>query len=260
MIPRPSRHWSRSLVRPAPSEQHLTISSPQNERIKGVRRLQRARERRATGRTLLEGPHLLEAALTSGVVPELVFVTEAGARPDTEAEILEVTESVLQTISATDTPRGPLAVIAIPEPDPLRAEPTVVLWEVSTPGNAGTLIRTAAALGWNVAIRGGADPWSPKVLRAAAGAHFAVPIARVDSVAELTDAGLHTVAGVAKGGDPLEAIETTRPIALFIGNESHGLPAAVIEAADAALTIPTPGVESLNAAVAGAIAMYALGR
>lgn len=236
------------------------ISSPQNERIKTVRRLQRARERKATGQTLLEGPHLLEAALAAGVVPEVIFIAEGDISPSTTAEVTEVTDSVLDAIAPTETPRGPIAVLAVPDWAPLRAEPTVVLWEIADPGNVGTLIRTAAALGWNVAVHRGADPWSPKVLRAAAGAHFAIPIARVESFGELEKVGLIPVATVSDGGVPPDAIDVPGPIALVVGSEAAGLPVEVVDSAEAVLTIPMQTTDSLNAAVAGAIAMYELGR
>lgn len=225
-----------------------------------MRRLQRARERKATGLTLLEGPHLLEAALAAGVMPGVVFIAEDDTPPAIDTEVVVVTDQVLEAIAPTETPRGPIAVIALPEPDPLRAERTLVLWDVATPGNVGTLIRTAAALGWNVAHHNGADPWSPKALRAAAGAHFAVPIAEVADLAELEAAGLAPVATVADGGVPPNAVEASAPIALLVGNEAHGLPPDVIETVETALTIPMVGSESLNAAVAGAIAMYELSR
>ncbi len=236
----------------------MTISSPHNDRIKAVRRLRRARERQETGRTILEGPHPLRAALAAGVIPEVVFVPEGDPVPDIDTEVVSITEQVLDTIAPTETPRGPIAIIAVPEPEPLEAKPTVVLWEVATPGNVGTLIRTAAAFGWNVARHGGADPWSPKVLRAGAGAHFVVPISEADNVGVLGAAGLTPVATVSTGGVPPVTIDTSNPVALLVGNEAHGLPRDLIDTCEAALTIPILGLESLNAAVAGSIAMYAL--
>lgn len=237
-----------------------TISSQQNDRIKAVRRLHQAKERLLTGRTVLEGPHLLEAALAGGVVPEVVFVGEGDLQPEADTEVITVTEPVLDAIAPTETPRGPIAVIPIPKPAALQAENTVVLWEVATPGNVGTLIRTAAAFGWKVARHGGADPWSPKVLRAGAGAHFAVPISDIEDVAELRNAGLAPVATVSAGGVSPDALELSGPTALLVGNEAAGLPDDVVSASEASLTIPMDGPESLNAAVAGSIAMYALSR
>ncbi len=238
----------------------MTISSLHNDRIKAVRRLRRARERHATGHTILEGPRLLDAALAAGVVPEVVFIAEDDAVPAVDADVIEVTDNVLEAIAPTETPRGPITVIAVPDAAPLVAAPTVVLWEVATPGNVGTLIRTAAAFGWNVTMHGGADPWSPKVLRAGAGAHFLVPISEADGIGALWAAGLTPVATVSTGGVPPAAFETSIPVALLIGNEAHGLPQAVVDACEAALSIPIEGLESLNAAVAGSIAMYELSR
>lgn len=233
----------------------MTISSLHNERIKAVRRLRRAKERRTTGKTLLEGPHLLEAALAAGIVPDVVFVAEGTA---VDMEAVEVSDAVLDAIAPTETPRGPIAVIDVPDPAPLQEHNTVVLWEVADPGNVGTLIRSAAGFGWNVAVHGGADPWGPKVLRAGAGANFAVPISAVDDVGELNAAGLATVAAVPVGGVAPDELAVQHPIALLVGNEASGLPPDVIDAAAVKLTIPAFGLESLNAAVAGSIAMYAL--
>ena len=237
-----------------------TITSPQNERIKAVRRLQRAKERRETGKTLLEGPHLLDAALRAGATPEVVFVAEDDTPPGIDTEVVAVSDAVLEAIAPTETPRGPIAVIDVPDPAPLEAKPTVVLWEVSTPGNAGTLIRSAAAFGWNVGRHRGVDLWSPKVLRAGAGAHFVVAISEVGGIQSLRDAGLSPMATVSTGGAAPESVEPAGPLALLVGNETSGLPAEVVDAADHALTIPMFGLDSLNAAVAGSIAMYALNR
>jgi RNA methyltransferase, TrmH family len=234
----------------------VTISSPHNERIKAVRRLRRSSERRRTGKTLIEGPHLLEAAVAAGVVPEVVF---AAAGDDVGTDAIPVSRAVLDAIAPTDAPRGPVAVIDVPLPAPLIAADTLVVWEVGDPGNVGTLIRSAAGFGWSVAVHGGADPWSPKVLRAGAGAHFAVPISAVDDLDELSAAGLSIVVTVPAGGVSPADLSVGGPVALLVGNEAAGLPAGIIDRVDARLTIPAFGLESLNVAVAGSIAMYALG-
>lgn len=191
-------------------------------------------------------------------MPEVVFVAEGEPPPKVDAEVIVVTDPVLDVIAPTETPRGPITVIAVPEPEPLEAKATVVLWELATPGNVGTLIRTAAAFGWNVACHGGADPWSPKVLRAGAGAHFAVRMSEAADTGVLRAAGLTPVATISTGGTPPAGIDGAHPVALLIGNEAHGLPQDVIDACESTLTIPIQGLESLNAAVAGSIAMYAL--
>jgi TrmH family RNA methyltransferase len=243
------------------------ISSLRNEQIKDVRRLHDAGARRRSGKTLIEGPNLLDAALAAGVIPEVVCVGESSGErwKETQAlgvRILVTTDDVLRSISTTQHPRGPVAVVRTPVPDPLRAARTVVLWEVADPGNCGTLIRTAAALGWTVAFVGGVDPWNPKVLRAGAGGHFATRLSRLDDepIAELRDAGLTPIAAVVEGGVSPEEIVSELPIALIIGNEANGLSREVAAACDGVLSLAMPGgSESLNASVAGSIAMYVLG-
>jgi TrmH family RNA methyltransferase len=242
------------------------ISSSRNERIKAVRKLHDPRARKLAGKTLIEGSHLLVVALAAGVEPEAIYVAEGTEdeweqSPTGGAPVLVVTNDVLAAISTTQHPRGPLAVVKVPAPESLRSVPTVVLWEVADPGNCGTLIRTAAALDWNVAFVGGVDPWSPKVLRAGAGGHFATGLSTLGSapLAELRGAGLAPIATVVAGGTAPKAIASTAPIALIIGNEASGLDPKVIADCDATLSLPMPGgMESLNASVAGAIAMYAL--
>jgi len=241
----------------------MRIESTTNQRIKAVRRLHRGRERNKTGRTLLEGPKLVEAALDAGVVPVQVYTVDRG--PIVErcesagSEVIEVSRVVLETIATTVEPQDPVAVIGIPESQPLSIERVAVLVDIADPGNLGTLIRSAAALGWQVALLGGADPWSPKVLRAGAGAHFSLQPVPVTDLSEITSLGLTTIATVISGGLVPDEISTDTPIALLIGSESHGLAVEMVDRCDLTMTIPmSAGSESLNAAVAGSIAMYSL--
>lgn len=242
----------------------MRIESISNERIKAVRRLQRRRERRRTGRTLIEGPNLLSVALEAGIVPTDVYTVDGGAEvASCEAAgstVIEVSPPVLEAISTTVEPQDPVGVVAIPEQRDLLVTRTVVAVEISDPGNVGTLIRSAGALGWQIALIGGADPWSPKVLRASAGVQFSHPAVSVQGLETLIDLGLTPIAAAVSGGAAPEAIEADRPIALLVGNEARGLDDSVVDRCAASVTIPMPGdVESLNAGVAGAIAMYALG-
>jgi TrmH family RNA methyltransferase len=119
------------------------------------------------------------------------------------------------------------------------------------------MIRTAAAFGWGFAyMEGSADPWSPKTIRAGAGGQFQTPVARVGSLEELGEWA--TVAAVARGGDRLADVRA-RPVAVLIGEEAHGLEELIIASAGHRVTIATSGpTESLNAAVAAAIAVYEL--
>jgi len=216
-------------------------------------------------RTLVEGPNLVTAALEAGLVPVDVYTVDGGdlvARCEAAGStIVEVSGPVLEAISTTVEPQDPVGVLAIPELDGLETRRTVVAVEIGDPGNVGTLIRSAGALGWQIALIGGADPWSPKVLRASAGVQLSHPAVAIDELERLVTIGLDPIATIVSGGIDPGSLEVDNPIALLIGNETHGLPTTLVEHCVASLTIPiAAGVESLNAAVAGALAMYALDR
>ena len=236
------------------------ITSPNNPRVASVARLHRRNVRQKEKRTIVEGPQALAMALEAGAGIELILtLDEPTPGAFGGAETLRVSESALRRAAGTDHPRGPVCVVAIPEPLPLEARDTVVLEGLSDPGNAGTLVRTAAAVGMVAAFTAGTvDMWSPKVLRAAAGAHWLSPPRPVGGLGELHDHDIATVAMVAEDGDPPEvALAGSQPVAIIVGSEAHGVGDATRVGARRRLTIAMPGgMESLNAAVAGAIAMY----
>lgn len=225
--------------------------------------LRRARERRARGLTLLEGPHLLAEAVAAGaeIVEVFGLAGDDGARRLAAAggaAWVAVTGDVLGRLASTETPRGPVAVLAVPPPGDVERDALDV--GVADPGNAGTLIRTAAAFALDVVARPGAvDVWSPKVLRSAAGAHFRTRIS------DRLPPGTGRIGTVVAGGVPAdragEALDPSRRWAVVVGNEARGLSDEDLAACDVLVTVPMPGgVESLNAAVAGAIVAYELSR
>jgi RNA methyltransferase, TrmH family len=242
------------------------VRSHRNPRVVEAARLNRARVRRATGKTLLEGPGLLTAALDAGVTPDVAF-----ALPEDEVtaqlaerhgfELTVVESSALSRVSGTETPRGPVAVIAVPEPSPPSGRDMIVAWRLGDPGNVGTLIRTAAAFGWDFGFtEGTADPWAPKVLRAGAGGHFRLAITQVEAIQTLEGAGLVTVAMIVSGGGSPTDLGSG-PYALLVGEEVPGLPPDVVEQSSHKITIDMPGgMESLNAAMAAGIVIYELSR
>lgn len=207
----------------------------------------------------MEGPNALAEAVDAGadIVEVFGLADDAAGRQLAVrggAPWIAVTRPVLERIAGTANPRGPIAVISIPAEIERTGDEIWV--DTSDPGNAGTLIRSAAAFGFSVTLAPEAvDPWSPKVVRAAAGGHFRTPVSigepRTDTV---------TIATVASGGTPVDRIGehlTNGTVTLLIGNEAHGLPPEATDAADALVTIPmVGGIESLNASVAGAICMY----
>lgn len=233
--------------------------SHRNPAVVEAARLHSVKERRARKQTLLEGPHLVGEALRAGVSLVRVFAVGGdkagpGWAEEANAELVLVNQEALERLSGTRTPQSPVAVIAIPEGrlDPARR--VLVPWEITDPGNLGTMIRTAAAFGFDVGIGPGCvDQWSPKVLRAAAGGHFHTNLAEVESPTEIDAL---KVAMVVKEGEPLERLPAGR-LAILIGGEPHGLPDEVVDKAHLRITIPMPGAtESLNAAVTAAIVMY----
>ncbi|MFZ0014981.1 MAG: RNA methyltransferase [Acidimicrobiia bacterium] len=216
-------------------------------------RLHRARDRRERGLTLVEGPHVVADVVTAGAQVHQVFSLDAA-----EGSI-PVDERAMARLAGTETPRGPVAVVAIPVEWLDRSRNLLVSAGVSDPGNVGTMIRTAAAFGWGFAyMEGSADPWSPKTIRSGAGSQFQIPLARIGSLAEVGE--WTTVATIVRGGGDGSEI-TGRPVALIIGEEAHGLDDKLLAACDHSMTISTPGApDSLNAAVAAGIAVYELSR
>ncbi len=236
------------------------ITSVRNPLVVDAARLGRTAERRLSGRTLLEGPVIVAEAVAAGFTPEIVFVAE-GDRAGRDiaaasrARVVIVSDQVLSRLSTTQHPQSPVAVIAIPPPSARPGGRAVVAWEVGDPGNCGTLIRAAAAFGYDyLAGPGTADTWSPKVIRAAAGGHFHTGLGTAASLEEAGE-GRTLVATVVAGGAPPHRLPDDA--AILVGSEPHGLPPEAVAACAERVTIPMAGgVESLNAAVAGAIVAF----
>lgn len=235
-------------------------------------KLQRHIGRRRAARFLAEGPNLVEAALRRGLVSE-VFATEAAldrfASLLTDAPVQVVTERAAKALSDTVTPVGLVAVCRMPEvslDEVLAGAPRLVAVAVETsePGNAGTLIRLADAMGADAMILAGnsVDPFNGKCLRSSAGSIFGLPVVQAPDVdalmAALRAAGLQVLATTLDGETPLPDVDLTAPTAWLFGSEAHGLSPEIAAAADARVTIPMRGsAESLNVAAAAAICLYA---
>lgn len=239
-----------------------TPRGPRNAEVVEAARLHNPRTRRDLGQTLIEGPNLLAEAMSSGVRVGTVFADQDDATSFALGEahglkVVPVSATALGRLADTKTPRGPVAVVEIPRHELDLDRNVVVSCGVSEPGNLGTLIRTAAAFGWNFAYTPGSnDPWSPKALRAGAGGQFRTNVVGIPDIASLGP--WKTVATVVSGGRAPHTLEDG-PFAVLIGSEAHGLSDQIARSADIRLTIPMPGgTESLNASVAAGIAIYAL--
>ena len=241
-----------------------TITSFSNPLIKKLKTLHRTRGRRDLGLTLVEGPTVFAQMTAAGVIPETILVIENDSatmelcRTQGWTAVV-VPEEILTSASDTMHPQSPIASIAVPNAGPIRSRDTLMLKDISDPGNVGTMIRSAAAFGWDVCVSGStADPWSPKALRAGVGSHFGLHLSSaVDPIVEAHAAGLEVLAAVVKGGG--QVARSDLPIALLVGSEAHGLPDEIARLADRPVTLSMPGgAESLNAAVAASVLMYAL--
>jgi TrmH family RNA methyltransferase len=217
------------------------ITSGSNPKLQLVRKLERRKYRDELGLFACEGEDLVAAGGEAGRAP----VELRGAGEDLLAELRAAVAALphpARTIGVfrrDDLPRG-------------EREACLALWHVADPGNVGTLLRAADAFGAAVALSSGcADPLGGKALRASAGAVFRVPLLGFD------EAPGRRIALVAHGGRPLAAVDLAGPVAFVLGAEREGLPQDVLAACAETATIPTPGpAESLNVAVAGALALY----
>ncbi len=206
-----------------------------------------------TGQALADEPDLVARARRAGT------------------EILEVTDEVLASIATTVTPQGLVGVASLPAPslhDALAdARLVLVLHEVADPGNVGTIIRTADALGADAVLlsSGSADARNPKAVRSSAGSLFALPVAQGAAIDEILRAcrarGLRLVATSPRASVDSDRADLSTPIALVFGNEAHGLADEVIRRCDTNVRVPLQGhAESLNLAAAVAILTYEAAR
>ncbi len=240
------------------------LTSTKNPIVQDARRLHAAKERHRSGRILIEGPTLVAEAVKSGIEFITLFIAdgeqdESGSFMDSGVSVIPVSEHVLAAIGTTVNPRAPIGIARRPvASSKLGAVDCLVLHDVQEPGNAGTMARTAVALGLHtVSVGGSVDMWSPKTLRAGAGAQFGDVPHVVASIEELRSAGLHTVALVVSGGESLDVLDSRGPVAIVVGNEAKGLARATVDSCDTTVTLDMAGrFESLNAATAASIAMW----
>jgi len=253
------------------------VLTERSARVAAAVKLHRHVGRRRAGRFLAEGPNLVEAACIRGLVRD-VFVTEAAAQRHAsllaslgeQGPVHLISERAAKALSDTVTPTGLVAVCETPATrveDVLAGSPRLiaVAVEIGEPGNAGTVIRVADAMGAGAVILGGhsVDPYNGKCLRASAGSMFSIPVVVTPdahaAVVALRGAGMQVLATTVDGEARLDEAERLlgAPTAWLFGPESHGLPAHIADEADHRVRIPMAGgAQSLNVAAAAAICLY----
>lgn len=242
-----------------------TITSRKNSRVQALRALGRDKAyRREQGLFLCDGEKLLSEALANGA--EIAEIYLRGAKPAgnmPDVPVYSLSEDVFDYVSPLEHSPGPLFTVrAKPLLESVRPERVIVLENVQDPGNVGTVLRTAAALGTELVVLLGdcADPYNPKTVRAAMGALFRQWLWETDLAtlcAKLREWEL-PLCGAALRAESVDVkCVSLRCAAIAVGNEGRGLTDALLEKCDTKIILPmTPGSESLNAAVAASILMW----
>ena len=252
------------------------ITSVANEKVKYVRSLYRRRVRYRERHFVIEGVRLVREAFRAGIVPALLFYDERiDAIPGGRELLAEmqrgdspafaVSERVMKALADTVSPQGVLAVVPFVELAP-PAGPSLVLVidRLRDPGNLGAILRSANAAGVEQVILAPktVDPYNPKVVRGAMGAHFRLPILALSwpEIAEaLTD--VQVLLADVRAVRAYHEVDWTQPSALIIGGEAHGASREAKELAAATIAIPMHGgAESLNAAVAASVILFEAAR
>ncbi|MDP9373113.1 MAG: RNA methyltransferase [Chloroflexota bacterium] len=264
----------------------VTVTSLDNPTVKAVRALSRRRERQRERAFMVEGVRLLADALDAGAIPRVVLIERellgTGDEQDRllvrlaelregagrHMRVLEVTPQVMRSVSETESPQGIVAVFAFPErTEPREGTPLIVVADgVRDPGNLGTMLRAALGAGATILYTtpSTVDLYNPKVVRAAMGAHFRLPLRSSVGWEALDEAldGCEVVWGAeAEGEEIYSEADWTAAAALVIGSEDRGLSPQGRARCTGSLAIPlSGGLESLNAAVASAVILFEAAR
>ncbi|MFT4195373.1 TrmH family RNA methyltransferase [Ottowia sp.] len=250
------------------SSEPLRITSRDNPLVKDLKRLaQDGGAYRKQGRVWVEGDHLCRAALARGVQPQLAVFSESFGPPALAGQALAAIKTVVMDdalmahVSGLESPAPVAFVIDLPAaPALLPDAPTVVLDRVQDAGNAGSILRSAAAFGFAqvAALTGTAGLWSPKVLRAGMGAHFGLRLVEGLAPDDLAALQVPLLATSSHEGELLHRAALPWPCAWVLGHEGQGVDARIEARAARRLRIAQPGgEESLNVAAAAAICLHA---
>lgn len=240
------------------------ITSLQNEQVKRWRKLHKKKYRNEMNAFLVEGMHLIEEAIKSGFDMKQIIVEESVTIPDSwiSQSIITVSRSVFASITQTESPQGVAAVVAMKKLEKRTTGPVLLLDGLQDPGNVGTIIRTADAVGVSEVLvgKGSVDIYNEKTIRATQGSLFHLRMEQVDIIEAIykLQAEHYTVwAGALQNATPLPDVEFNNKNALVVGNEGAGVSDSVLKLVDRTVKIPIYGeAESLNVSVATGILLY----
>lgn len=232
------------------------ITSKANSRIKYVASLHNAKYRKENNEFLAEGMKSLEMALEAKLVKEIYTLKEI---PNIDESINQylVTEEVMDKISSTKSPEGIVFLCKIPLGINSLGNKVVYLDHVNDPGNAGTIIRTALAFGYDSVVfsNDSVDIYNEKVISATKGSIFMMPVVRKD-ITEFYKDYMVLASTLSDKSISLDEAKASKPFILVVGNESHGISEEVKNIADVLVKIPMETMESLNVSIAAGILMY----
>jgi len=251
----------------SPDQAHF-ISSGANPLLKDLRRLaQDSTAYRKQGRIWLEGDHLCSAVLARGIQPSIAVFSDSAWQAQASrwtglrARSVQMTDALFGSISALESPGHMGFVLDLPQAPAIDPDaPSVILDRVQDAGNVGSILRSAAALGFRqvLAIKGTAGLWSPKVLRAGMGAHFALSLIESVEIPDLNRLAVPLVATSSHRGEFLHEARLPWPCGWMMGHEGQGVSPELEARAALSVRIVQPGgEESLNVAAAAAICLHA---
>ncbi|NDI08117.1 MAG: RNA methyltransferase [Actinobacteria bacterium] len=255
-----------------------SLNSPHVGRVKALISSRGAKERSQTGSFIAEGIQCIKEALQSRTGPQLqtIYITNsaldkfADVINQATCEILSISDDVARAMSDTVTPQGIIAVCTIPRPElPIISSSSmkkfVYLSEIQDPGNAGTIIRSADAFGFDAVLisPNSVDIYSPKVVRSTVGSLWHIPVYQGISLKEIVSWNCQFIALDASADLPISKVRADRSIVAIFGNEARGLNTEqdISDSKNSIIfvKIPMPGnAESLNLSAAASIVMYQL--
>jgi len=244
------------------------MQSNKNEKVKQWKKLLTKKGRDQSGLFLVEGEHLVYEAKEAGVIHELIvsesYYSKLPKSLFSNIETYILANEIVGTLSDTETPQGIFATCKPMKAENIQGERFLLIDSVQDPGNVGTMIRTADAVGVDAVIigEGSVDIYNPKVLRSAQGSHFHLPIIRGNLekwIDTLKENSIPVYGTALKGAHPMYEVDGGQPFALIVGNEGQGVNQELLKKTTKNLYIPIYGKsESLNVSVATGVLLYYL--
>ena len=237
----------------------IQLTSRSNEKIKHVVALRNKKVRKEEGLFVSEGKKAMEMAKASGLLVE-VYTTKTLNLPSDIRQYI-INKDLLDKISLSVNPEGIVFISKMPDIPLKKHEKYLYLENIQDPGNLGTLIRTALALGYDAVFlsENSCDTFNDKAIAASKGSLFNMPVIFRD-ISEFLGNREIIVSTLSDDSIDIDDYYPTKPFILVLGNEAHGVKQETLDIASAKVKIPMSGIDSLNVAQAGAILMYTLGK